>query len=362
MDEKYWLGFSLIPEMGAKRIHHLAQSFTSLETAWHATERQLLQTGLPESVVQLILTHKPNIDLDHELARVHKVDAFLLPPTQAAYPTLLQEAEDAPPLLYVRGNLAPEADKLALCIVGTRRATVYGKDAAYQIARELAEYGVTIVSGLADGIDTAAHRGALDGGGRTLAVMATGINSVYPSENRALAREIIQQGAVFTELPINTPPSSRNFPRRNRLLSGLTLGVLVVEAGDKSGALITANIAAEQGRDVFAVPSNIFNPEGRGANRLIQEGAKLVMSAQDILEELNTSQEVQQTRTHTEQIAPANETETRIIELLSHDPLHINELVRRSGLDITQITSTLTILELKGLARNVGNMQYTLSR
>jgi DNA processing protein len=261
--------------------------------------------------------------------------------------------------LYVRGALSP-ADDLALAMVGTRKATSYGRDATYDLAKQLARQGITIVSGLAHGIDAAAHKGALDGGGRTIAVFGCGIDVLYPRENRDLALKICDNGALISEFPIGTAPAAGNFPRRNRIISGLSLGILVVEAPEGSGALISADLAAEQGREVFAVPGNIYSPMSRGTNRLIQEGAKLVMHVGDVLDELNIAYTNVQTRLSAEQIAPGNEVEASILKHLSADPLHIDEIVRLSQLPIATVSSTLTILELKGLARMVGHMQYSL--
>lgn len=361
MDEqKYWLALSLIPQIGSKRLIQLWQHFGQLSTVWHASHDTLIQSGLSETVTNQLIEARAKIDPDYELSRIHKVDAFLVTLADDTYPESLRHIDDPPAMLYVRGNFTPQ-DNRALCIVGTRRATKYGQDVTYRMAKELAANGITIVSGLALGVDTQAHLGALDGGGRTIAVMGTGINKVYPESNLPLARRIITHGAVITEYPIGMNPLGQNFPRRNRIMSGLTLGVLVAEAGETSGALITARTAAEQGRDVFAIPSNIFNPEGRGVNRLIQDGAKLVMSVQDILEEVDSTYEWVETRTQTEKVVPADDNEAALLAILGHDPIHIDDLVRLSQLPIATVSSTLTLMELKGLALNVGNMQYTLA-
>jgi DNA processing protein len=253
-------------------------------------------------------------------------------------------------------------DELALGMVGTRKATTYGRDAAYHLAKQLAGQHVTVISGMAQGIDSAGHKGALDGGGRTIAVLGSGIDVIYPSENRKLAQQIMNCGALISEFPIGAHPEGRNFPRRNRIISGMSLGVLVVEAPEKSGAMITASVAADQGRDVFAVPGNIFNPMSTGTNRLIQDGAKLVMKVEDILNELKIFHTAVQTHAVAEQIAPANATEAEMLQHLGADPVHIDDLVRLCGLPIATVSSTLTILELKGLARTVGHMQYCLSQ
>lgn len=358
-DRKFWLGFSLIPTIGPKRITNLRRHFGSLDAAWRASERQLRQAGLEPQPLQNLIGLRSSIDPDAEVARVQRVGAEFITLEDPAYPRMLREVPDAPAVLYVRGTLTP-ADERALSIVGTRKATNYGRDAAHHLARELAHTGVTVISGLALGIDTAAHQGALEGGGRTIAVLGCGIDRIYPRENHQLAREIVANGALISEFPIGTAPEARNFPRRNRVISGLALGILVVEAPQNSGALITAAMAAEQGRDVFALPGNIFNPNSHGPNALIQDGAKLVMHVGDILTELDISHNNIQTQHITQHIQPDNEIEAALLQHLGADPIHIDDLARLSGLPIATITSTLTILELKGLARTDGPMQYCL--
>jgi DNA processing protein len=358
-DRKYWLGFSLVPEIGAKRLSLLLNWFGDLARAWTATEAQLVQSGLEKQPIANLLRVRQQLDLLAEVAKVERAGAWLLTLDDERYPPLLAELPGAPPVLYVRGALSV-ADERAICIVGTRKATTYGRDAAHHFAKMLAAQGVTVVSGLAHGIDTAAHQGALDGGGRTIAVLGCGIDKIYPSDNHKLAQTITHQGAIITEFPVGTPPEARNFPRRNRVMSGLSLGVLVVEAPEKSGALITATIAAEQGREVFAVPGNIFNPMSKVPHHLIQDGAKLVADVSDILNELKIAHDNVQTRTMTERIVPANQQEAALLGFLTLDPIHIDDLVRLCGLSVAVVSSTLTILELKGLVRSVGYMQYCL--
>jgi DNA processing protein len=359
-DQKYWLGFSLVPEIGPKRLARLLQTFGDLAAAWGASERQLLQAGLEKQPTANLLHTRQHLDLDAEVAKVERVGARLVTLIDEDYPALMRQLPDSPTVLYERGQLLPE-DYRALSVVGTRKATTYGRDAAYYLSKQLAGQGITIVSGLAQGIDTAAHRGALEGGGRTLAVLGCGIDRVYPPENQKLAAEIAGHGAIISEFPIGAVPEARNFPRRNRVISGLALGVLIVEAPEKSGALITASVAAEQGREVFAIPGNIFNPMSNGTNRLIQDGAKLVLAVNDILDELHIAHGAVQTRAVAQRIAPANEAEASLLEHLGVDPLHIDDLVRLCGLPVPLVNSTLTILELKGLARMVGNMQYCIA-
>ncbi len=358
-EPKYWLGFSLVPEIGPKRLAHLLQWFGSLSTAWYASESHLQQSGLDKQPLANLLRLRRQIDLDEQLEKVEQSGLWLLTLDDAAYPALLKEMADAPVLLYIKGSILP-GDDLSLGIVGTRKATSYGRDAAHDLAKDLATSGITVVSGLAHGIDSAAHRGALDGGGRTFAVMGCGLNQIYPRDNIELAQAITAHGALISEFPIGTPPEARNFPRRNRVISGLSLGILVVEAPEASGALITANLAAEQGREVFAVPGNIYSPSSRGSNRLIQDGAKLVSNVEDILSELNVAHNSIQTKVTTERISPGNEIEAQLMQQMSANPLHVDDLARLCNLPVATVTSTLTILELKGLAQSVGPMQYCL--
>ena len=276
-------------------------------------------------------------------------------------PALLRQLDNRPVLLYARGQLAADDEK-RFGVVGTRKASKHGWDAAHELSRDLAQAGVTVVSGLAQGIDSAAHRGALKAGGRTIAVMGTGIDTVYPRDNADLADEIIANGAVITEFPIGMVGLSQNFPQRNRVISGISLGVLVAEADEKSGALNTAGHALDQGRDVFAVPHSYFNVNGRGCNRLIQEGARLVMDSSDILDALDVSHIAVQAKTVAEIIQPANETERAVLAQLEADPTHVDDIVRGSQLPTATVTSTLALLELKGLVDSAGAMQYCLAR
>jgi DNA processing protein len=357
---RYWLGFSLAPDIGGVRIQQLLSFFGSLEAAWSASPKQWQEAGIPPSTVSALEQHRTNIKLEAEVYKVAHSGAHLLCLTDEAYPRLLKKVHNPPAVLYVRGEWTA-FDELALTIVGTRRATRYGRDAAFQLARDLAEQNVTIVSGLAQGIDGAAHEGALAARGRTVAVLGCGIDKMYPREHTELAQRIAENGALISEFPMGTPPNAANFPRRNRILSGLSLGVLVAEAPEKSGALITAELALEQGREVFAVPQSIFSLMGKATNRLIQEGAQLVMSANDILETLNIAHSHLQTRESAELVSPSSPEEIALLEYLSNEPIHIDELIRLSSMSTEHVVAILTLLELKGLAQMVGHMQYCRS-
>ena len=358
-DLRYWLGFNLVPGIGPIRLRALLDYFGDLSAAWHASPAQLREAGLDRRSLDNLLKARATLSLDRELEKVQRAGVQLLTWDDEAYPRHLRNIYDPPPLLYVRGELRLE-DDWAVAVVGTRHATVYGKEATRQLAGGLARNGITIVSGLARGIDAQAHRAALDAGGRTIAVLGCGVDIIYPPEHRHLAEEIIQHGALISEYALGTQPEGSNFPPRNRIISGLSLGVVIVEAGARSGALITADFAAEQGRDVFAVPGSIFQRRSEGCNRLIREGAIPALSVSDILEELNLTMVEQQAEVRA--IVPATEMESRLLDHLSSEPMHVDELCRAVDLPISQVSSTLALMELKGMVRQVGGMNYVLAR
>ena len=359
--QQYWLGLHLISNFGNAKISQLLAHFASAEELWRERDGRLMRLRLPRRLLQQFVAGRRSIDLPREMDKVRQAGAKLITLDDESYPILLRTLSDRPTVLYCRGEFTNSADK-SVAVVGTRKPSKYGLDAASQLSYHLAQQGVTIVSGLAQGIDSAAHRGALKANARTVAVMATGIDSIYPRENEELAEQIIENGAIITEMPIGSAPLGKNFPRRNRIISGMSLGVLVVEAPEKSGAMNTVSHATDQGRDVFALPHNIFSPSGRGSNALIQDGAKLVMRVSDVLEELNLSHFSTQARIETEQVQPANETETLILRQLGADPIHVDMIVRQTNLPTSTVTSSLTLLELKGLAETAGHMQYCRPR
>ena len=356
---KYWVGFNLVPRIGPMRFKALLEHFGDLEVAWKASVEELRQAGLDRRALENLLAFRRKVSLDEEMARIERMGVRVLTWEDPAYPPRLRQIHAPPPVLYVKGDILPR-DEWAVSVVGTRRPTVYGREAARFLASGLARNGVTVVSGLARGIDSIAHRAALEAGGRTIAVLGSGIDIIYPPEHRNLARAIAEHGAVITEYPLGTRPEGSNFPPRNRIISGLCLGVVIVEAGRGSGALITADYAAEQGREVFAVPGSIFSKASEGTNQLIQQGAKLVLSVADILEELNLTMVTQQVEAR--QLIPENETEALLLQYLSAEPTHVDEIRRRSGLPIATVSSTLALMELKGMVRQVGGMHYVLAR
>lgn len=360
-NQQYWLGLHLIPKFGIAKLNRLLAHFESAEALWLEPDAQVMRLNLPLPLLRQFCAGRRQIDLSREIDRVAKAGASLVTLDDDIYPQLLRSLPDRPPVLYLRGNLPAVADK-CFAIVGTRRASRYGRDVAHKLAQQLAQQDITIVSGMAQGIDTAAHRGALSAGGRTLAVMGAGIDIIYPRGNSSLAEEIIDNGALISEMPIGTAPLGTNFPQRNRLISGLSLGLLVAEAPVKSGALNSVSHAIDQGRDVFAAPHNIFSRSGRGCNVLIQEGAKMVIDVEDILDELDITHRIVQTRIQVKEIQPENELEGVVFQQLSADPIHVDLIVRQTQLPTATVTSTLTLLELKGLAESAGPMQYCRAR
>ena len=359
-DLKYWLGFNAVSGIGPAKIQALLGAFGDLEPAWRASEGQLRDIGFDVRAIESLRETRQTLDLDRLVGLVEASGAHVLTWDNSDYPSLLRQIPAAPPVIFVRGGFEP-VDQWAVAIVGTRRLSAYGRLVAHDLATGLARNGITIVSGLARGIDGVAHRAALEADGRTIAVMGCGIDRVYPPEHRDLAHAIVAgQGAIVTDFPLGTEPSSANFPARNRLISGLSLGVVVIEAGERSGALITARFALEQDREVFAVPGNINSPVSVGTNRLIQQGAKLVMGIEDILEELNLRMASEQAAAQV--VLPDSAEEAALLSQLSTQPLHVDDLGRLTGMPSYLISSTLTMMELKGMVQQVGGMNYVRLR
>jgi DNA processing protein len=327
----------------------------SIEAAWNASNADLAAAGIDARTRASLQKTRRERDLDAELVRIEQAGLTVVTREDPTYPRLLAEAPNAPPLLYIRGHLDPQ-DDWAIAVVGTRSPTTYGKEVTRYIVSELAQNGVTIVSGLAIGIDSVAHTTALEAGGRTIGVLGCGLDRIYPERNKNLADQLLEQGALVSDYSLGTRPHAANFPPRNRIISGLTLGTLVIEAGVQSGALITVNFALDQGRDVFAVPGSIFNRTSAGTHTLIRNGAVLVNSAADILEELHLTT----LTTQQEVVAalPEDPTEAALLDYLSKEPLHIDLISRISGMSVALVSSTLAILELKGFVRQAGNMEY----
>ncbi|HEU5229530.1 MAG TPA: DNA-processing protein DprA [Ktedonobacteraceae bacterium] len=359
----YWIAFSRVLGIGPVRFKLLLDFFKGdVAAAWKASREDLTAIGLDQRTIQAFLKQRATIIPHQELEKLERLRIRVITWKDETYPPLLKKIEYAPPVLYVCGTLTEDDRQYALGIVGTRKMSTYGRQVTERFAGELAKGKITIVSGLALGVDTVAHTAALDAGGRTIAVLASGLDIIYPAGNYQLARRIVEsgQGALLTAFPLGVRPESGNFPARNHIISGLSLGVLVTEAPHQSGALITANSALEQGREVFAVPGGIFSPGGIGVNKLIQEGAHPVTNVQDILANLNLFMVPQ--HVEAQAILPDNAEEHTLLSLLSHDPRHIDDLIRESTLPADIVSATLTVMELKGMVKQMGGMQYILAR
>ena len=354
-ETRYWLGFSLIPAIGPARFSQLESHFKNLGDAWRASAGELRMAGLDDAAVKAVSEARPKIDVDRELSAMTKLGIELITWHDKLYPARLKEIYNRPALLFIKGSLK-ERDEWSVAVVGTRRPTIYGRQVADEMAAALAGNDITVVSGLAKGIDTVAHLAALNAGGRTIAVLGGGLGAIYPAENKKLAERICGQGALVSEYPPTTLPRPEYFPRRNRIISGLSLGTLVIEAGEGSGALITAQMALEQNREVFAIPGSILSAASSGTNKLIQEGAKLVKNVSDILEELNLKSVAHQIEM--KEAVPATVEELTILKYLKREPCHIDEICENSRLPAQVISSALATMELKGLVKQVSSMNY----
>jgi len=347
----HWLALHLTPGVGSILIKRLLDRFKTPEAVFRAPLKELLRIeGLGERVAGEIQKGPSEKVVKRELSRLEKTGGKFVTLKDDDYPKRLKDIYDPPALLYLRGELRRK-DELAVAVVGSRKTSAYGREVTERIGRDLARHGVTVVSGMARGIDSVAHQGALQGGGRTIAVLGCGVDMIYPSENRNLFHQIIEQGAVLSEFPMGSPPEAGHFPRRNRIISGLSIGVVIVQASAESGSLITAGYALEQGREIFAVPGNIGAEGSRGTNRLIKEGAKLVESSEDILEEVlpQWRREGEMAQKGEDPVLTLTEAEKCLYGLLEETPLHIDALIRESQLDPGSVSSLLLNLELKGL-------------
>lgn len=356
----FFNAFNQISEIGSVRFRKLLNHFPSLEIAWTAPVQEFFKARLEEQVVAKIAETRNKIDPQEEFTKLQNLGIRILIFSDESYPKLLREIPNPPMILYLLGELKTQ-DEMAIAIVGSRKFTSYGKQVTQDLVRELANTGATIVSGLALGIDAIAHETALNFRGRTIAVLACGLNAVYPLHNQKLADKILEsQGALISEFPLGTPPLKHHFPNRNRIISGLCLGTVVIEAAMDSGALITATHALEQNRQVFAVPGSIYSPCSAGTNNLIKMGAKPVTKAADILEDLNLGH--LQVAIETQEIIGENEQEEKILKILSREPQHFDIICKSAGLASSVIAAALTIMEMKGKVKNIGGNQYVLGR
>ncbi len=357
--KRFWVGFNRVYGIGPARLDKLLTVFGDIEDAWNASASNLERAGLGSSLVNELIETRNSLDLDEEMGRLQEAGFEVITWQDSGYPERLREINAPPPVLYCWGEFTGR-DRWAAALVGTRQVTPYGRTVTEDLAAALAANGVTVVSGMARGIDGIAHRTCLDAGGRTLAVLGSGLDQIYPPEHTHLAESISQSGAVITDYPLGTKPEGRNFPPRNRIISGLCLAVVIVEAGEGSGALITADFAAEQGRELFAVPGSIYSPMSRGTNQLIQSGARPLNSVNDLLEGLNLELITRQEQADLE--LPEDETERRVYRTLSRDPMHVDEILIQCGLEASEVTAALAMLEIKGRVQQVGGMQYVRAR
>ena len=368
-----WIALNMTPGVGPRAVTKLLERFGSADAVFHARRPELESMRLKPETIDSIIKNEFHEKAAREFDLVKQIGGDVLILDDGSYPALLREIDDPPPVLYVKGDWQACFDLPAVGVVGSRKCSTYGENASEMLARDLASRGVSIVSGLARGIDTAAHRGAIRGQGRTVAVMGTGIDSIYPRENTGLVREILDSGgALVSQFPLDTPPIPENFPYRNRIISGLSLGVLIVEASERSGSLITARLAMEQNREVMAVPGNITSGNSFGTNYLIKSGAKLVQQWQDVVAEFPSEiaaailppkieSAKAETATRQPELIPADmsDNERKIWEILTPDePTHIDILLESSKLSFGDLNNALVGLDIRDLIRVLPGKHY----
>ncbi len=368
-----WIALNMTPGVGPRAATKLLERFGSASAVFHARRTELESLRLKPETIESIIKREFEDKAKVELEQVKALGGDVLILDDGSYPPLLREIDDPPPVLYVKGDWQACFDQSGIGVIGSRHCSTYGANASEMLSRDLASRGITIVSGLARGIDTAAHRGAIRGSGRTIAVMCTGLDGVYPKENNGLVLEIIASGGcLVSQFPLGTPPISENFPYRNRIISGLSLGVLIVEASERSGSLITARLAMEQNREVMAVPGNITSGNSFGTNYLIKSGAKLVQQWQDVVAELPSEISAAILPPKIDKVKPENaerqpelipadlsDNERKVWEILSGDePVHIDLLLESSGLSFGDLNSVLVALDLRDLIRVLPGKHY----
>lgn len=356
---KYILGLSLIPCFGYRRINLLYKQYEDWEKIWRLSYGEI-ENILGEKLAKIFIKNRNIINLDEEIIKYEKLDIDIITCFDKIYPKILKEIYSPPVILYARGNIEMLKNKNLLSVVGTRKYSEYGKSVIKNLVTQISNQGITIVSGLAIGIDALAHIEALKESGSTIAILGSAIDRVYPSSNFNLAKKIQENGLILSELPIGTKFSKENFPKRNRIIAGLSRATLIIEAGEKSGALITANFAINENRDVLAIPGSIFNKNSMGTNNLIKQGAKIITSIDDILEIYQMTSENQSTISKKDIIFDSFE-ESTIYEILSSGPLSIDKIVISSRLNVNVVIASLTKMELSNLIENIGNQNYRIS-
>ncbi len=358
----YIHGLNLLPQFGPARLSQLARYFASFEDAYNSGASELALAGIDEKIANEFLALRKNINLQYEAEKLEAENIHLLTFKDPSFPKLLLEIPKCPPLIYYKGKM-DENDELCIAVVGTRMITNYGRVVTPQIVEPLVDAGAIIVSGMAYGVDSAAHEIAVKNNRRTIAVLGGGLDekSLYPKQHALLAQQILDTGgALISEYPIGTPNFKQNFVARNRIISGLSVATLVIECDLKSGTLITAGHALDQNRQVYAVPGPIYSPQSQGPNNLIKMGAKPVTSAGDILDDLNLKTLPEQQTT--QNLFGDSKEESALLKLLAFEPIAVNELIKQSALPASAVSSALTFLEMKGKIKNLGGQQYVLAR
>ncbi len=364
IEEKYyWLALNMVSGIGRTLYHRLISHFQSPQNIFQASPAELLQVeGVGDRLVKNITTFdvEKAIYKEKKLIELNKVSVLTF--RDALYPENLKKIFDPPPVLYFKGSIL-KTDSVAVAIVGSRTPTRYGNYATEKISTELAERGVAIVSGMASGIDSIAHRSAISAKGRTIAILGCGVNITYPRENNSLKAKIQENGAIISEFPLNAKPERANFPMRNRIISGLSLGVIIIEAAEKSGALITSDFALEQGKEVFAVPGNINSPKSKGPNRLIKMGAKLIENADDVIEEFphNIKMSFKQIPKEETEVSSLSADEKKIYYLISEEESHIDTLIQESQFPSQKASALLIQLELKGIIKQQSGKMFVVN-
>ena len=351
---KYLLALNCHQKIGSQTLKKILAAFDDdIEKAWKSSDFEI-NKKLEPKIAELLKESQKLFDPEKEIEKIKKLNIGYITIFDKSYPQQLKELPDAPVILYIKGNVEILKEP-SLAVVGSRKFSPYGKMAAYKLSKESAEAGLVIVSGLALGIDAVAHLAALDANGKTIGVLGCGLDRIYPANNIGLSKKIIETGgAVVSELSPGTPPLRHNFPARNRIIAGLSLGTLVIEAAESSGALITAYEALEYNREVFAVPGNINSETSQGTNRLIQKGAKLVISTEDIFEELNI--EFKKSAKRAKEMLPESKEEKIILDLIAKKDLLVDNIIEQSELNVIEINTALTMMEMKGIIENVGGI------
>lgn len=355
-DLAFWIATSAIPGVGTVTFNYLLRKFKSLKRFWEVSDEQVRKLRIDSKTKESIIEFRAKVDPNVYLATVYEREIKVLSLPDREYPANLRQISDAPPVLYYKGSLLP-TDDLAIGVVGARFATSYGRQVTEKLVFDLVSAGLTVVSGLAKGIDSFAHKAAIDAGGRTIAVLGNGVDLIYPPENKGLADLIVENGALVSEFPLGFPSVPSNFPARNRIIAGLSLGVLVTEAAVDSGSLITAGQAAEQGREVFAVPGPVNSKMSAGANNLLKEGVHPATEASDILQILDIERKKLQYPSKETPLKGqvADKTEKRILDLLDGQTKHIDVIVRESGLATDKVSTALSMMEIRGIVKNYGS-------